>query len=273
MPTLYYTFSKGSSVNPCQPTLSCAHRTLSYSHRTPLFYRLFFSQTSITVKIDLDPDTHSYTLAWKQYPQTWKDAASAPILAANTQISMDATDLLPATTYCLRIQNDSGQFGEELIVDTEAVNCTPQTKCCCIVQWWWIIVRRHMAGVTGLVGVVEIEYNILLVIIKNLYFPLLFCTHFNSHVVPHRISSCCATKMISSSRFLTMNWNIHSEINSFNHPTHIHGPNIIRILCKQSRDIHLIITICDGQQVEALQWVDGTNPMMAAFCSLLHSDG
>lgn len=86
------------------------------------------------MKIDLDPDTHSYTLAWKQYPQTWKDAASAPILAANTQISMDATDLLPATTYCLRIQNDSGQFGEELIVDTEAVNCTPQTKCCCIVQ-------------------------------------------------------------------------------------------------------------------------------------------
>ena len=58
-------------------------------------------------------------------------------------IVAEATDLLPATTYCLRIvpmdmdSRVSGGRGEpspELIVDTEAIGCTPDSKSCCIVQ-------------------------------------------------------------------------------------------------------------------------------------------
>ena len=137
MPTMYYTFSKGivnaaldlSYIAPEDICMRCKYSSPFLSISVNLYL-----QTSITVKVNLDSDVHSYTLAWKQYPQPWQDAISIPIPTANTEITLDATDLLPATTYCIRIQSDSGEFGDELIVDTEAVNCTPQTKCCCVVQ-------------------------------------------------------------------------------------------------------------------------------------------
>ncbi len=56
-------------------------------------------------------------------------------------IIADATDLLPATTYCLRViaVDENGQKGEpspDMIVDTEAVGCSPDASdgCCCVVQ-------------------------------------------------------------------------------------------------------------------------------------------
>jgi len=76
-----------------------------------------------------------YKLAYKQHPQSWTDATHLPIHGVRADpITLEATDLLPATTYFIRVENDLGEFGESLIVDTEAVNCTPQAKSCCVLQ-------------------------------------------------------------------------------------------------------------------------------------------
>ena len=91
------------------------------------------------------PNVTSYTLQWKQYPQKWNDAnqKSIPITDANRhepKIVTGATDLFPATTYCLRIipvsgdgDDDDASFepSPELIVDTDAIGCTPDPKTCC----------------------------------------------------------------------------------------------------------------------------------------------
>ena len=56
-----------------------------------------------------------------------------------SKIQTEATDLIPATPYTLRIAAVDGEGVEgppspEMIVDTEAVGCTPQKKSCCVVQ-------------------------------------------------------------------------------------------------------------------------------------------
>lgn len=97
---------------------------------------LYFSllQTTISVKVNVDPDANTHKLVYKQYPQSWSDADSIPIPAANTAVMLDVVELLPATTYCLRVEADTGDVGEELIVDTQAVDCNNQPGACCIVQ-------------------------------------------------------------------------------------------------------------------------------------------
>lgn len=53
---------------------------------------------------------------------------------------VETADLIPSTSYCLRLiqvdndGNEVGEYGPELIVDTEAVGCTPGQKSCCVVQ-------------------------------------------------------------------------------------------------------------------------------------------
>lgn len=100
-----------------------------------------FVQTSISIEFIVDVATGiNYTLSYKQHPQQWNDATSIPLQMQGTnKIIAQAVDLLPATTYCLRVTAKdlaSGQevVSPELIVDTEAVGCTPGQKSCCIVQ-------------------------------------------------------------------------------------------------------------------------------------------
>ena len=139
---------------PCNMTLTHSH---SLFHNIPLYYL----QTTVTLQFKPHhPQVSSYTLEWKQHPQPWQQAhsKSIPVPVDNgndndnnndTMIVAEATDLLPATTYCLRIvpmdmdmdmnmdSRVSGGRGEpspELIVDTEAIGCTPDSKSCCIVQ-------------------------------------------------------------------------------------------------------------------------------------------
>jgi len=90
----------------------------------------------------------AYKLSWKEYPQPWSEAqdklihVSSPMSAGVTdKIRVSVDDLLPSTTYCLRLimidasGNELGGFSPELIVDTEAVGCTPgQKSSCCVVQ-------------------------------------------------------------------------------------------------------------------------------------------
>ena len=54
------------------------------------------------------------------------------------KIQAEATGLLPATTYTLRIapvdsQGKDGAPSPEMTVDTEAVSCTPKSKSCCVI--------------------------------------------------------------------------------------------------------------------------------------------
>lgn len=95
-------------------------------------------ETTIVVKVNLDESDayRSCQLCWKQYPQSWQECQSKVIPIANTAVTMEATDLLPATTYCLRLEakDGSGVVSEDLIVDTEAVSCTPQARSCCVIQ-------------------------------------------------------------------------------------------------------------------------------------------
>jgi len=109
-------------------------------------------QTSITLEFKPHPQVPSYQLSWKQYPQSWQEADSktitiGPSPTSATIITAQATDLLPATTYCVRIAANYVPNGDaspssspisspspELIVDTEAIGCTPKTESCCVLQ-------------------------------------------------------------------------------------------------------------------------------------------
>uniref|UniRef100_A0A7S3QBR5 Fibronectin type-III domain-containing protein n=1 Tax=Chaetoceros debilis TaxID=122233 RepID=A0A7S3QBR5_9STRA len=97
-------------------------------------------ETSISVEFTPQPEVKYYEMAWKQYPQSWQDAESMTLQNNNDSlITADAIDLLPATTYCVRItpfggDDKSGPPSPDMIVDTEAVSCTPQSKSCCVVQ-------------------------------------------------------------------------------------------------------------------------------------------
>ena len=112
-------------------------------------------KTTITIQFEANTDVNkvnnalTYKLSWKQYPQPWSDAQTKLIHIPtnnnsnnNSKIKAEVADLLPSTTYCLRLimvenGNEFGQHSPELIVDTEAIGCTPGQKsssCCCTIQ-------------------------------------------------------------------------------------------------------------------------------------------
>ena len=89
------------------------------------------------------PGVQAYELAWKQHPQSWQEADTKiiQVVRPNDLLTVEATDLLPGTTYCVRIAPMLGVSSEsvgdpspDVIVDTEQVDCTPGAKSCCIVQ-------------------------------------------------------------------------------------------------------------------------------------------
>lgn len=108
----------------------------------------FLEADETTIIIEFSPMTNpkaaSYKLSWKQHPQPWSEAESKLIRPSpsspSSKIKVEANDLLPSTTYCLRlimVDEDGKEFGDyspDLIVDTEAVGCTPTEKSCCVVQ-------------------------------------------------------------------------------------------------------------------------------------------
>ena len=54
---------------------------------------------------------------------------------ANVQVAID--ELEPGTTYCFRLMaklsdGSKGEPGPELIIDTEAISCTPKRRRCVI---------------------------------------------------------------------------------------------------------------------------------------------
>lgn len=95
-------------------------------------------ETSITFEFAADTNAANYKLYWKEYPKVWEDAAVKSIASGPGNIKAVATDLLPATTYTVRIapidaQGKEGPASPEMTVDTEAVSCTPQSKSCCVI--------------------------------------------------------------------------------------------------------------------------------------------
>ena len=105
-----------------------------------VYFRLSAHQTTISIEFSPDSSADSYDLCWKEYPQSWDMATKKNLRASGLdKIKTDADGLNPGMTYCLRLiaKDSAGNNGEpsaEMIVDTEAVSCTPQQKSCCIIQ-------------------------------------------------------------------------------------------------------------------------------------------
>jgi hypothetical protein len=103
-----------------------------------IIHRVFL-QTEITVDFMPTAAVHSYELEWKQYPQSWASDAQRCIfktsdVGATKKIRANATDLDPGMTYTIRVvckdgSGNRGKPGPDLIIDTEAVSCTPKPSC------------------------------------------------------------------------------------------------------------------------------------------------
>jgi hypothetical protein len=79
--------------------------------------------------------TAIYKLQWKQHHEAWNPVPGEMELSAGVG-KAEAVDLLPGTTYCLRLVTKDGSLapGPELILDTEQVGCTPKAnKSCCVI--------------------------------------------------------------------------------------------------------------------------------------------
>jgi hypothetical protein len=84
-----------------------------------------------------------YELEWKLVEHDWSSPAGKTALSAGgkPKIQVEATELTPGMTYCLRAycvdasSGSKGAAGPELIIDTEQVGCTPKAeKSCCTIQ-------------------------------------------------------------------------------------------------------------------------------------------
>ncbi|KAL3811210.1 hypothetical protein ACHAXA_004512 [Cyclostephanos tholiformis] len=107
--------------------------------------------TIITVAFTPLTSHDIYELQWKEYPQKWEiDGKSKTINAKevsknrNNKIQANIEDLNPGTTYTVRLRvlrvvgsgvggsATPGKPSPELIIDTEAVSCTPKASQCII---------------------------------------------------------------------------------------------------------------------------------------------
>uniref|UniRef100_A0A6T8J7H8 Fibronectin type-III domain-containing protein n=1 Tax=Proboscia inermis TaxID=420281 RepID=A0A6T8J7H8_9STRA len=106
------------------------------------------SETIITVAFppvkSSSAPVSSYELCWKEYPQNWDEhgqrlsvPVTSPLVTSGTaqgKIRVSATDLNPNTTYTVRLivlygDSERSKPGPDLIIDTDAVSCTPERKC------------------------------------------------------------------------------------------------------------------------------------------------
>ncbi|KAL7437892.1 hypothetical protein ACHAXH_005066 [Discostella pseudostelligera] len=106
------------------------------------------SETIISVAFNPLSSHDNYELQWKEYPQKWEtDGQSKRICAKdvprnkNNKIQANIEDLNPGSTYTVRLRvlavgSSEGEVGApgkpspELIIDTEAVSCTPKASQC-----------------------------------------------------------------------------------------------------------------------------------------------
>lgn len=87
-----------------------------------------------------NPNIDSYELCYREYAQDWSYGGVVQISSSEkngNKITRSVDDLNPGATYSLRLvakdsDGNKGKPGPELIVDTEAVSCTPQSKMCTI---------------------------------------------------------------------------------------------------------------------------------------------
>lgn len=88
-----------------------------------------------TISVAFQGSLPSYELQWKRIEQDWSRPSSISVASDGKRAQAEAHDLEPGTTYCLRLAG-GGEFGPELIIDTEQVGCTPQQKsgCACVIQ-------------------------------------------------------------------------------------------------------------------------------------------
>mmetsp|Transcript_9457 Transcript_9457/g.21050 ORF Transcript_9457/g.21050 Transcript_9457/m.21050 type:complete len:120 (+) Transcript_9457:78-437(+) len=106
------------------------------------------SETIITVSFNPLNSHDAYILEWKEYPQKWETDGQKISLNAkevpqtrNNKIQTNIEGLNPGTTYTVRLRVMTSANGEEpvsgkpspeLIIDTEAVGCTPKPNQCMI---------------------------------------------------------------------------------------------------------------------------------------------
>lgn len=97
-------------------------------------------QTIVDVEFSPSSSVSSYDLCYKVYQQKWEEQKIKKIgedQLKGGKIKTAIVDLEPGTTYAFRlVANDAdgncGAPGPELIIDTEAVGCTPKKSSCVI---------------------------------------------------------------------------------------------------------------------------------------------
>ena len=118
----------------------CEHLILQINHNSHLTFPPIPPQTTVEVEFSPDDSVASYDLCYKIYQQTWEQqkvkAIGKDLLkGGNVQVAIE--ELEPGTTYCFRLvakdaDGTKGEPGPELIIDTEAISCTPKTRRCVI---------------------------------------------------------------------------------------------------------------------------------------------
>mmetsp|Transcript_2472 Transcript_2472/g.3771 ORF Transcript_2472/g.3771 Transcript_2472/m.3771 type:complete len:119 (-) Transcript_2472:227-583(-) len=101
------------------------------------------SETIITVSFNPLNSNDEYVLEWKEYHQKWETDSQSKNMNSNEmtktgngKIQTNIEGLNPGATYTVRLkalgegsQSDAGKASPELIIDTEAVSCTPKPSC------------------------------------------------------------------------------------------------------------------------------------------------
>ncbi|KAL7496095.1 hypothetical protein ACHAWT_004371 [Skeletonema menzelii] len=101
------------------------------------------SETIITVSFNPLNSHDQYVLQWKEYHQKWETDGQSKKMnstemtkTGNGKIQTNIEGLNPGATYTVRLrvlaegsQSEAGKASPELIIDTEAVSCTPKPSC------------------------------------------------------------------------------------------------------------------------------------------------
>lgn len=80
----------------------------------------------------------NYVIQYKEYLQTWEEAEHVEVPTGQNTMAAALPDLQPCATYVIRLlavdkNGLSSLPGPEIVIDTQAANCTPKTKkACCI---------------------------------------------------------------------------------------------------------------------------------------------
>ena len=101
---------------------------------------MYHTQTIVELEFSPYDSSDSYELCYKVYQQTWENQRAKAIgkdLLKDASVQVAIEQLEPGTTYCFRLlpiasDGSKGEPGPELIIDTEAISCTPKRRRCVI---------------------------------------------------------------------------------------------------------------------------------------------